>query len=150
MKVYNGNKTKLLEKYDLGKGYLKEDILITHYDEIEAVEEQFHYETIKEYENGGKDVIKVIDVAKVEYQPARDEEEQIYVYIPYSEEEILENKKNNLRNRREQECFSIINRGSLWYDNLSRLQLEELEEWYHKWLDVTITLEAPEKPEWLK
>lgn len=59
-------------------------------------------------------------------------------------------KLEELRQRREQECFTIINRGSLWYDNLSSLQLEELEEWYHKWLDVTITLEAPETPEWLK
>ena len=150
MKVYNQEKTKLLEEYDLNKGYLKEDILITHYDEIEAVEEQFHYETIKEYENGGKDVIKVIDVAKVEYKPARDEEEKIYVYIPYTEEEILENKKNELRAIREQECFSIINRGSLWYATLADEQVEELNKWYQNWLDCTETLEIPKKPEWLK
>jgi hypothetical protein len=71
--------------------------------------------------------------------------------IDYDNSEDLRIAKlEELRQRREQECFSIINRGSLWYDNLSGQQLEELEEWYHKWLDVTITLEAPEKPEWLK
>lgn len=150
MKVYNKDKTKILTEYDLEKGYLKEDTLITHYDEVKAIEEQFHYETIREYANGGKDVIKVIDVAKVEYKPARDEEEKIYVYIPYTQEELLERKKEQLRARREQECFSIINRGSLWYDNLSGVQLEELEEWYHKWLMAPQTLEVPEKPEWLK
>ena len=65
---------------------------------------------------------------------------------PKTQEEIIE----ELRQRREQECFTIINRGSLWYDNLSGLQLEELEEWYHKWLMAPQTLEVPDKPEWLK
>ena len=149
MKVYNQEKTTILEEYDLEKGYLKNETLITHYDEIQAVEEQWHYETIAEYLNGGKDVKKVIDVAGVEYQPARDEKENIYVYLTYTEEELLENKKNSLRLRREEECFSIINRGKLWYDTLTEEQLEELNEWYEKWLDVTETLEVPEKPEWL-
>ena len=92
----------------------------------------------------------MVDIPYTPPQPARDEEEEIYVYIPYTEEELLENKKNSLRAKREAKCFSIINRGSLWYDKLSGHQLEELEEWYQKWLDVTETLEAPETPEWLK
>lgn len=150
MKVYNQDKTNILELYDLSKGYLKEDILITHYDEVKAVEEKGHYETIAEYPNGGKDVEWVVDVKGVEYKPARDEEEEILVYIPYTEEEILENKKNELRNKREIECFSIINRGKLWYDNLTQEQLEELNKWYNDWLNVTETLEEPVKPEWIK
>lgn len=101
MKVYNQEKTKILEEYDLSKGYLKEDILVTHYDEIQAVEEQFHYETIREYANGGKDVRKVIDIVGVPYQAARDEEEDIYIYIPYTQEELESIKKDNLRAKRE-------------------------------------------------
>ena len=54
-----------------------------------------------------------------------------------------------LRNRREQECFPVINRGALWYDTLTPEQLEELQKWYTSWLDVTETLEEPIKPEWL-
>lgn len=54
-----------------------------------------------------------------------------------------------LRAKREYECFSIINRGALWYTKLSEEQVQELEEWYNAWLDVTETLEVPEKPEWL-
>lgn len=150
MKVYNQEKTTILEEYDLEKGYLKEDILITHYDEVQAVEEQFHYETIAEYPNGGKEVEKVIDVEGVEYKPARDEVENIYVYITYTVEELLENKKNSLRLRREEECFSIINRGKLWYDTLTSEQIEELNEWYRAWLDVTTTLVEPKRPEWIK
>ncbi len=150
MKVYNQDKTILLEEYDLSKGYLKHDTLITHYDEVQAVEEQWHYETIAEYENGGKEIEKVIDVEGVEYEPARDEEEKILVYIHYTEEELLENKKNELREKRDVECFSIINRGKLWYDTLTSEQIEELNEWYRAWLDVTTTLVEPKRPEWIK
>ena len=71
--------------------------------------------------------------------------------IDYDNSEDLRIAKlEELRQRREQECFSIINRGSLWYDKLSGLQLEELEEWYHKWLMAPQTLEVPDKPEWIK
>ena len=149
MKVYNQDKKMILEEYDLEKGYLKQDTIIKHYDEVQAIQEQFHYETIREYANGGKDVRKVIDVAKVDYQPARDEEEEIQIYVPYTEEEILENKKNELRAKREAECFSIINRGEIWYKRLTEEQKLELDQWYQKWLDVTITLEEPTKPEWI-
>ena len=100
MKVYNKDKTEILEKYDLTKGYLKDDTLIRHYDEIPYVEEQGHYETIREYANGGKDVEWVVDVKGQKYQPARDEEENIYVYIPYTENELNEIKKDRLRAKR--------------------------------------------------
>ena len=59
-------------------------------------------------------------------------------------------KLEELRQRREQECFTIINRGKLWYDTLTEEQIQELNEWYIKLLDSTITLEEPQKPEWLK
>lgn len=56
----------------------------------------------------------------------------------------------NLRGRREVECFDIVNRGELWYKRLTPDQSSELDNWYGKWLDVTITLVIPTKPEWLK
>jgi hypothetical protein len=146
MKVYNKEKTKILEEYDLIRGYIKEDTIEVHYPEVKGVEEKGHYETIREYPNGGKDVEWVIDVAGVEYKPDRYEEEQIYVYITYEGEE----KKEMLRNIREIECFSIINRGKLWYDTLTPEQISELNEWYRAWLEVTETLVEPKKPEWIK
>lgn len=54
-----------------------------------------------------------------------------------------------LRERRELECFPIINRGFLWYERLTQEQLNELETWYQKWLDVTITGEIPVPPNWI-
>lgn len=56
----------------------------------------------------------------------------------------------NLRVQREIECFSIINRGQLWYNSLTEEQLAELQVWYKAWLDVTETKITPEKPSWLK
>jgi len=54
-----------------------------------------------------------------------------------------------LRKRREKECFSIVNRGKLWYNSLTDEQLAELTEWYYKWLDVTKTNQIPIPPAWL-
>ena len=88
MKVYNQEKTQVLNEYDLNKGYLIEDTLITHFDEIQAVKEQGHYETIAEYDNGGKDVKWVVDVEGVEYQEPKEIVEKILVYIPYTDKEL--------------------------------------------------------------
>lgn len=59
-------------------------------------------------------------------------------------------KIKQLRRRRDEECFSVINRGALWYEKLTPEEKAELETWYQSWLDVTETGVAPETPEWLK
>lgn len=88
---------------DQSVGYLvQEEMFIAHHDAVKAAEEQWHYETIKAYPNGGKDVAKIIDVPGVEAQEAWDEYETILRYILYTEEqiaEIEEAKKNSLPNR---------------------------------------------------
>jgi len=61
-----------------------------------------------------------------------------------------EAEKENLRTRREVECFSVINRGQLWYGGVSLTQLLELRKWYKAWLNVTDTLVVPDKPTWLE
>jgi hypothetical protein len=63
----------------------------------------------------------------------------------------LENNKvlSNLRSQREKICFPYINRGDLWYNRLSDVQIAELNIWYQAWLDVTETKIIPEAPEWL-
>lgn len=59
-------------------------------------------------------------------------------------------RKDDLRSRRELECFSIINRGTLWYDRLTESQKTELESWYEAWLNVTDTNVVPPKPAWIE
>lgn len=56
---------------------------------------------------------------------------------------------DELRKRRETECFFYINRGQPWYDRLTDEQKAELSAWYVDWLKVTETLTAPQKPSWL-
>lgn len=98
MRVFNEDKTQELKEYDLNKGHLELDkLFIRHHKAVEEIKEQWHYETIAEYPNGGKDVEKI----KEEY----DEYEDIYVYIPYTDEELEElNKPSELEIlKREQE-----------------------------------------------
>lgn len=145
--IYDETKTILLKKPDLTKGRLKPDRRVK---EIlpaqEEVEEQGHYETIREYPNGGKDVKWVVDVEGHIARPETPVYEDIKVYVPYTEEQILD----QLRARREEECFSFVNRGQLWYDTLTPEQYTEFQKWYREWKDVTETKLIPTKPEWLK
>ena len=80
---------------DLSKGKLESDTLIEHIPEQQEIQEQWHYETVKEYPNGGKDVEKVIDVVGQPYIAEHDEVEDILVFKPYSEQEIKVIKNNN-------------------------------------------------------
>lgn len=61
----------------------------------------------------------------------------------------LEAEKNDIRERRNTECFPIINRGKFWYDGLTEEKKAELLRWYHDWLDAPETLSVPTRPEWL-
>lgn len=54
-----------------------------------------------------------------------------------------------IRERRQIECFSIVNRGEVWYNLLTTEQKAELQQWYEAWLDAPETLIIPEKPHWL-
>lgn len=95
MEIYNQN-MELIENPDLSLGYLKESIRTEHHEAVEGVEEKWHYEVVKEYPNGGKEVEKVIDVPGVAAKEAWDEEIPIQIYIPYTQEELdrMEEERN--------------------------------------------------------
>lgn len=171
MKVYNQEKTEVLEDYDLTKGRLIQDkLFIAHHDAEEEVQARsvkdiadnivenggeiitvgdITYKVSVVYPNGGKDVE---EIAPIEYKPAKeawDEYEDVLVYTPFTEEELREHKIQELRYRRQSECFSVINRGQLWYDKLTAEQRTELSVWYEAWLDAPQTMVAPELLPWL-
>lgn len=82
----NGNE---IESPDLDKGRLeRETIFIAHHDAVEEVAEEGHWETIKEYPNGGKDVDWIVDIPGVEAKGPWDEYEDIYRYIEFTEEDL--------------------------------------------------------------
>lgn len=95
MEIYDIN-DKLIENPDLEKGHIENEKKTIHHDAVEAVEEKYHYETLKTYPNGGKSVKKVIDVEGVKAKDAYDEEVDIQRYILFTEEELkaqLEQRK---------------------------------------------------------
>lgn len=55
-----------------------------------------------------------------------------------------------LRAKREEVCFSVVNRGKAWYDSLTIEQYEQLKAWYQAWLCVTKTFVEPVTPAWIK
>lgn len=115
---------KIIDKYgkemksiDHSKGrFEREKIFIAHHEAVEAVEEKWHYEVVAEYPNGGQDFEKVIDVPGVEAAEAWDEYEEVMRYIPYTEEELaeqkakMENRKNSLEERfsKIEKCLEIL------------------------------------------
>lgn len=82
----NGNQ---LQDVDFNFGYyVVETIIIAHHPAQPYIPEEWHYEVIAEYPNGGKDVEKVIDVQGQEARDAWDEYEDILRWHWYTEEEL--------------------------------------------------------------
>lgn len=136
MKVYNQEKTIILSDFDLSKGYLKDDAITVHIPKVEAVKEVYHYETIKEYPNGGKDVKKIIDVPAVVGVEEHDEIEPIKVFIPYTEQELEEIRLNDLRAKRE----PLLNAFDKWEKAVLRgREIDNLDimVWFGELLDLS-------------
>ena len=85
--IYN-EQMERIEHPDLTLGYLRPGTRTEHHEAVEGVQEVWHYETVAEYPNGGKDIRKVVDVSGVEAKAACDEEIQIQIYVPYTQEEL--------------------------------------------------------------
>ena len=89
MKIYNETKTQIIENPDLKLGRLKDDrIVINVIPAQEEVKEVYHYEYV-EYENGGRDRIKIIDTPYSPKKPQEEVYEEIQVYVPYTQEELI-------------------------------------------------------------
>lgn len=78
----------VVENPDLTLGYLTTSTEEVTHPAVEGVEEQWHWETVTEYPNGGKDVQKIIDVPGVPAQAAWTEQVPVQRYIRYTEEEL--------------------------------------------------------------
>lgn len=87
MEIYN-DRMERIENPDLSLGYLVPGTRTEHHAAVQGVTEKWHYETVAEYPNGGKDIRRVVDVPGVEARDAWDEEIAIQVYTPYTQEEL--------------------------------------------------------------
>lgn len=95
-------------------------------------------ETDKEIEFGFDNKLYFVEDMQKDNYLARKQEFEKQAYIV------------DLRAKRDDECFSVVDRGSLWYETLTDTQKEELKVWHQAWLNVTETKIIPEKPSWLK
>lgn len=83
----------VVENPDLTLGYLTDDTEEITHPAVEGVEEQWHWETVTEYPNGGMDVQRVVDVPGVPARPAWTEQLPIKRYIRYTAEELAAQEK---------------------------------------------------------
>ena len=93
----------VVENPDLTLGYLVGGTEPVEHPAVEGVEEQWHWETVTEYPNGGRDVRKVIDVPGVPAQAAWTEQVPIQKYVRYTAEELAaqeeERKKQEAKDK---------------------------------------------------
>lgn len=98
----NGNE---MESYSPDDGYITYETIIVAYHEAQPyIPDVFHYEIVAEYPNGGKDVVRVVDIPGHQKTEAWDETETIMRFHAYSEEEQQERQKA----RDYAEAFRII------------------------------------------
>ena len=159
MKIFNEAKDKELnrDELDFDRGYLKEDkLFVEHHDAtpfikgksaeelaneksaegIKIFEKDGKFYTVdKEYENGGRSVTEIKAEPDTPAQEAWDEEEDIQVHIPYTEEELEDRRLNALRARR----TPLLEAFDKWEKAVLRGREYEdasIDEWYHRLLDL--------------
>lgn len=87
MKIIDENGAAI-ETPDLTLGYLVGGTEPVEHPAVEGVEEEWHWETVTEYPNGGKDVQKIVDRPGVQAQEEWVEQVPIQKYIRYTAEEL--------------------------------------------------------------
>ena len=83
----------VVENPDLTLGYLTTSTEEVTHPAVEGVEEQWHWATLTEYPNGGKDVQKIVDRPGVQAQEEWVEQVPIQRYIRYTAEELAAQEK---------------------------------------------------------
>lgn len=83
----------VVENPDLTLGYLTDDTEEITHPAVEGVEEQWHWETVTEYPNGGRDVQKIVDRPGIQAQEEWVEQVPIQKYVRYTAEELAAQEK---------------------------------------------------------
>lgn len=73
--------------------------IVIHHEAVEHQEEQGHWETVAEYENGGKDVAWVVDVEERKAKEAYDEYIAVMRYVCYTAKELKERTITELKQK---------------------------------------------------
>lgn len=83
----------VVENPDLTLGYLTGSTEEITHPAVEGVDEQWHWETVTEYPNGGRDVQKIVDRPGIQAQEEWVEQVPIQKYVRYTAEELAAQEK---------------------------------------------------------
>lgn len=108
MKIFDKNDNEI-QQFDEKSGYLKEDSrFLKHHEAVEAKAEKGHWETVKEYPNGGKDVDWIVDEPAVEAKEAWDEYEPILRFVEFSKAELNQRRIGELKAHLQSTDYMIL------------------------------------------
>lgn len=133
MRIFNETKSQEIqeENVDYSKYKLAQTkLFVKHHEAVIEVKEQSHYEVIKIYDNGGKDVKKVIDVPGIKAHPAHDEYEDILYLVPLSQSELAQNKIAELKSKLAKTDYQAIKFAE---GELSAEEYAEMKEQRKQW-----------------
>ena len=123
MEIYD-EKMELIVDPDLTLGWLEDTVRRVEHEEVPAVQEIWHYETAAEYENGGRDVVKVVDVPGVPAREAWEENVPIQIYHPYTQAQLEEIEAEKKRPTQEQRLQRVEEAMSRMTAALAQLQTD--------------------------
>lgn len=110
MRILDESGNELAEQeLDFLQGYLREEqLFIRRHEAVSPVKEKGHYEVVREYPNGGKDVEWVVDSPGTEAREAYDEFETIQRFIAFTEEQRNAKRLSELKQRLRDTDYCVI------------------------------------------
>lgn len=123
MEIYDEKMERIVDP-DLTLGWLEDTVRRVEHEEVPAVQEIWHYETAAEYENGGRDVVKVVDVPGVPAREAWEENVPIQIYHPYTQAQLEEIEAEKKRPTQEQRLQRVEEAMSRMTAALAQLQTD--------------------------
>lgn len=123
MEIYDEKMERIVDP-DLTLGWLEDTVRRVEHEEVPAVQEIWHYETAAEYENGGRDVVKVVDVPGVPAREAWEENVPIQIYHPYTRAQLEEIEAEKKRPTQEQRLQRVEEAMSRMTAALAQLQTD--------------------------
>ena len=123
MEIYDEKMERIVDP-DLTLGWLEDTVRRVEHEKVPAVQEIWHYETAAEYENGGRDVVKVVDVPGVPAREAWEENVPIQIYHPYTQAQLEEIEAATKRPTQEQRLQRVEEAMSRMTAALAQLQTD--------------------------
>ena len=123
MEIYDEKMERIVDP-DLTLGWLEDTVRRVEHEKVPAVQEIWHYETAAEYENGGRDVVEVVDVPGVPAREAWEERVPIQIYHPYTQVQLDEIKAEKNRPTQEQRLQRVEEAMSRMTAALAQLQTD--------------------------